>query len=240
MAPHSLQPHCESLAALPAPASLCPPPRELRIASQPERPLHLRSSAMAAESHQVRMHVEPPPHETGDIELAEQEQPPKPAGDRPQQGPAQPPQQANRTANPAEHPVDAADGSAAGSGRTPDDPNPGWQTRLVRWFKHTHLYEFTSTGHEDACAFECSRVAGRRGRYWPALYPEEALKKSCWLRTKRFWVSLSQLHTASEQRLVEQPSHSRFFLVCLLSRLSSFALGFTWVWSYCSVSIFSV
>jgi len=60
-------------------------------------------------------------------------------------------------------------------------------TRLLRWWKHTRLYEFTSTGHEDACGFECSRVAGRRGNYWPPMFKEEDLKRSRWLRVVRFY-----------------------------------------------------
>lgn len=59
--------------------------------------------------------------------------------------------------------------------------------RLLRWWKHTWLYEFTATGHEDACAFECSRVAGRRGNFWPPLFKPEDLKRSRWLRVVKFY-----------------------------------------------------
>jgi len=147
---------------------------------------------MADPSHVVLNSSDAPPRdlERADSSMLLSQHPPSDA---------QPPELAHRTADPHAHPAYAADGVAAGSGKSPDDPAPGWPTRLLRWVKHTHLYEVTSTGHEDACAFECSRVSDRRGHYWPPLYKDEDLKKSCWLRVKRFWVS-----THHEQHTVAQ------------------------------------
>ena len=63
----------------------------------------------------------------------------------------------------------------------------GCGTRLNARWKQSWLYEVTSTGHEDACAFECTTVPGPRGRYWPALYPPSALKSRPLLYVHRFY-----------------------------------------------------
>lgn len=60
--------------------------------------------------------------------------------------------------------------------------------RLNRRWKASKLYQLTSSGHEDACAYECSNVGGRTCGYWPPLYPPERLRASIWLRLQRFWV----------------------------------------------------
>jgi hypothetical protein len=75
----------------------------------------------------------------------------------------------------------------AHTGKVTGEKEANWKTHLRHWLKRTWLYMKTSTGHEDACAFECSNVSGRKCRYWPPLYPKDALKKSRWLQCKRFW-----------------------------------------------------